>query len=99
MWLDKRATWQSGRILDLTGESIDPSFYLAKILWLKDNEREAMKRPIILSPGGVHQFIMTRRCLDGLSRGRDFGKGIVDRKDLIRRRLGLWTRDNFPPLI
>jgi xylulokinase len=43
-WLDRRGIRESGIIEERCGVSVDPSFYLPKVLWLKRNEPKVYDR-------------------------------------------------------
>jgi len=59
-WLDRRASKESLYIEKKTGISIDPSFYLPKILWLKNNRPEIYKKVrYFFSPAGFIAFHLT----------------------------------------
>ncbi len=94
LWLDKRASRQSVRMFDLTGEKVDPSFYLPKVLWLKDNEREAYeKTAYFLAPAEYVNFILTGEASmvfpgEGLERVL-WTEELINKLDL--------DADKFPP--
>ncbi|MBI9100865.1 MAG: hypothetical protein JEY99_00505 [Spirochaetales bacterium] len=44
IWMDRRGTAQSKRIKEISGEYLDPTFYLPKALWLHDNKPEVYNK-------------------------------------------------------
>ncbi len=94
LWLDKRAVRQSGRMFDLTGEKADPSFYLPKVLWLKDNAREIYEKTCyFLAPAEYVNFILTGEA-SMVFPGEGLEK-VLWTEELIKK-LGL-DADKFPP--
>ncbi len=59
-WLDRRAVAESAFIKEKTGVTIDPSFYLPKILWLKEHNPGVYRETAyFFSPAEFIEFYLT----------------------------------------
>lgn len=95
-WLDRRAAEEAEYILKETGTGIDPSFYLPKILWLKNHRRSIYeKASFFFSPADYISYLFTGEAFMAFP-----GEGLetlIWTEELISR-LDL-EKEKFPPFI
>ncbi len=73
-WLDRRAVEESAYILKETGVTIDPSFYLPKILWMRNHEPAVYEKTAhFFSPAEFIGFYLTGEAFM-VSPGEGLGK-------------------------